>query len=116
MANKMHIKEINIENFKCFHGKFNLKLNKGLNILVGDNETGKSTILEAMHLALSGWLNGKYLRNDLTQSLFNNETVEEYLRKVNDKQQQNDAVLPYILIEVFIEGEGLALFQGDRNS
>ena len=51
MISKMYIKEINIENFKCFKGKFNLKLNEGLNILVGDNEAGKSTILEAIHLA-----------------------------------------------------------------
>ena len=49
----MYIKKIIIENFKCFEGGFPLELNKGLNILVGDNEAGKSTILEAIHLALS---------------------------------------------------------------
>jgi putative ATP-dependent endonuclease of OLD family len=77
----MHIKEINIENFKCFKGKFNLKLNEGLNILVGDNEAGKSTILEAIHLVLTGLFNGRYLKNELTQYLFNNEVVAEYCRR-----------------------------------
>ncbi len=68
----MYIDKIIIENFKCFKGQFPLKLNKGLNILVGDNETGKSTILEAIHLVLSGLLNGKYIKLKLTQDLFNN--------------------------------------------
>lgn len=113
---KLFIKEISIENFKCFKGKFCLKLNEGLNILVGDNETGKSTILEAIHLTLSGWLNGRYLKNELTQHLFNNEVVAEYLAKINDKERQSDPVLPHILIEMFIGGEDLPLFQGDGNS
>lgn len=113
---KLFIKELTIENFKCFKGKFSLKLSEGLNILVGDNEAGKSTILEAIHLTLSGWLNGRYLRNELTQYLFNNEVVAEYLAKINDKEKQKEAVLPFILIEVFIDGKDLPLFQGDGNS
>jgi len=66
----MNISQIKIKNFKCFKGEFSLELNKGLNILVGDNETGKSTILEAIHLALSGLLNGRYLKIELSQYLF----------------------------------------------
>lgn len=112
----LYIKEINIENFKCFKGKFSLKLNEGLNIIAGDNETGKSTILEAIHLTLSGWLNGRYLKNELTQYLFNNDIVAEYLVKINDKKNQQSATLPYFLIEIFIAGDDLALFQGNGNS
>ena len=46
---QMHIAKITIENFKCFEGRFSLGLNEGKNILVGNNEAGKSTILEAIH-------------------------------------------------------------------
>ncbi|MDO8660035.1 MAG: AAA family ATPase [Candidatus Parcubacteria bacterium] len=109
----MYIKEVNIENFKCFKGKFNLKLNEGLNILVGDNEAGKSTILEAIHLALSGLFNGRYLKNELTQYLFNNEVVAEYVEKLSKGES---ATLPHILIEVFVVGDDLAKFEGDSNS
>ncbi|MFA6415965.1 MAG: AAA family ATPase [Candidatus Paceibacterota bacterium] len=109
----MYIKEVNIENFKCFKGKFNLKLNEGLNILVGDNEAGKSTILEAIHLALSGLFNGRYLKNELTQYLFNNEIVAEYIEKLS---RGESVALPYILIEIFIIGDNLAKFEGDSNS
>lgn len=65
---KMHITKVNIVNFKCFDGLFTLDLNPNLNILVGDNEAGKSSILEAINLALSGWINGRYLLTELSQS------------------------------------------------
>ena len=48
----MYIDKIKIVNFKSFEGEFELKLNRDLNIIVGDNEAGKSTILEAINLVL----------------------------------------------------------------
>ena len=52
------VEEVKILNYKCFEN-FKIVLNKNLNIIVGNNEEGKSTILEALHLALSGLVNGK---------------------------------------------------------
>jgi putative ATP-dependent endonuclease of OLD family len=109
----MNITKVIIENYKCFNGKFSFVPNKGLNLLVGDNESGKSTILEAIHLALTGLLNGRYLKNELTQYLFNIDSVNAYLNNLNDG---NIAKLPYILIELTFEGEDIALFEGDGNS
>ena len=109
----MKIDRIKIVNFKCFKGEFNLELNDGLNILVGDNESGKSTILEAIHLALTGLFNGRYLKNELTQYLFNNEIVAEYLKNITNG---NTAIQPFILIEVFIRGDDLAQLEGNGNS
>lgn len=80
----MHIDKVTIENFKCFKGQFCLELSKGLNVLVGNNETGKSTILEAIHLALCGLLNGRYLKQELTQDIFNNDIRNEYLMSLKD--------------------------------
>ena len=108
----MTIKKINIENFKYFKGKFTLELNDKINILVGNNETGKSTILEAIHLALSGLYNGKYLKNDLSQYLFNIDVLNEYFEKINQKE---NVPLPYIKIEVFLENVNAEL-QGKNNS
>jgi len=109
----MKIDRIKIVNFKCFKGEFNLELNDGLNILVGDNESGKSTILESIHLALTGLFNGRYLKNELTQYLFNNEIVAEYLKNITNG---NTAIQPFILIEVFIRGDDLAQLEGNGNS
>ncbi len=112
----MFIKEIIIENFKCFEGKFPLELNQGLNILVGDNETGKSTILEAIHLALSGWIYGRYLRAELTQSLFNNQVVNNY---IDSLKGENRLFPPHISIELYFEiGDNSlkAMFEGNGNN
>jgi len=111
----IHIAEINIENFKCFQGVFNLKLNDGLNILVGDNEAGKSTILEAIHLALSGMFNGKYVKHELTPYLFNNKVVEKYIAGL-DPSSATAPIPPSISIEIFIAGEDVAWLEGDWNS
>lgn len=110
----MEISKVHIENFKIFKGSFKLNLNKGINILVGDNEAGKSTIIEAIHLALTGMLNGRYMKSELTQYIFNSEIVAEYIQSL----EPNNATLPlpHILIEIYMSGEDLAEFEGDGNS
>ncbi|MCW5588089.1 MAG: AAA family ATPase [Legionellales bacterium] len=110
------IEKIVIENFKCFKGRFILNLKRGLNIIVGDNESGKSTILEATHVALTGLFHGKYLKNELTQYLFNNAIVTEFLRKINNEETRGEAILPHILIEVYFSNDQFPLFEGDGNS
>ena len=102
----MNIKRVNIENFKCFKGKFSLDLNPGINILVGNNEAGKSTILEAVHLGLSGILNGRYLKNQLSQYLFNATVVKEYIQSMN---AGSPTVPPQIVIELYFGGRDLPI-------
>jgi len=109
----MNVSKIHIENFKIFKN-FDLILNKGVNILVGNNEAGKSTIIEAIHLALTGLYNGKYLKNELTQYVFNNETITEYIQSLEPNKENKP--LPHILIEIYMDGEDLAEFEGDGNS
>lgn len=108
----MKIKKVVIENYKCFSGRFVFEPNEGLNILVGDNEAGKSTILEAIHLALTGVLNGRYLKNELTQYLFNIESIKNYISGLSGGVPVQP---PHILIELHIEGDDLDLFDGDGN-
>jgi len=108
-----YIEKINIVNYKCFKGLFSLELNKGINIIVGNNEAGKSTILEAMHLALSGLLYGKYLKNELSQYIFNKEIEQEY---INSLFTDNPQKPPSVLIEIFFSGDDLPAFEGDGNS
>lgn len=110
---EMVIEKVNIKNYKCFSGTFSIELNKNINILVGDNESGKSTILEAIHLALSGLLNGRYLRNELSQYLFNHMVVNEWVDKMN---QGKNPPLPEIVIEVFFGKDDYPLFEGNGNS
>lgn len=106
------ITKINIINYKCFKGLFSLDLNPGINIVVGNNEAGKSTILEAIHLALSGLFNGRYLRNELSQYIFNKEIETIYLDKL---KTENPLPPPKIIIEIYFSGEELPEFEGDGN-
>lgn len=107
------IEQINIHNYKCYKGKFTLHLKEGVNIIVGNNESGKSTILEAVHLALTGLLNGRYLKNELSQYIFNKEVETEFLESLETENRQQ---LPHVLIEVFFKGDEFPEFEGDGNS
>lgn len=110
----MAISKVKIQNLKSFKDIFTLTLNKGLNVLVGDNESGKSTILEAIHIALTGLYCGRSIWNELSQYLFNNETVKEYIQSI---QAGNAIAPPELIIEIFFdEPVNAELFEGDANS
>ncbi len=110
----MHITELQISNFKRFHKRFSIPLTSGLNVLVGDNEVGKSTILEAIYLVLTGYYGGRQIRTELTQSLFNNDAVQEYITSL--ASGSTPIALPEILIEAHLEGDDLAMIEGDGNA
>lgn len=109
----MRIARIVAKNFKVLRD-INLSLNKGLTILVGDNEAGKSTLLEAIHLVLTGLLYGRMIANELAPYLFNSQAVAEYLTKLRGGQPQPP---PYILIEAYFDDhQDLAKYRGINNS
>ncbi len=105
----MHISKVLIRNFKCFRSDFVLELNEGMNVLVGDNDSGKSTILEAINLALSGVFHGRFLRNDLSEHVFNRDAVEAYVADPKTGP-------PELLIELYFAGEGGDEYKGNGNS
>ena len=109
----MSINKIKITNFKCFNGTFEIVLNEGLNLLVGNNETGKSTIMEAIQIALTGLYCGRSIRNELSQYLFNNDVVNNYIESVN---AGTPLPPPSICIEVYF---GISIdpsYEGNDNS
>lgn len=49
----MYLSEIMIKNFRCFDASgTTIKLKKGLNILVGENDSGKSAVIDAIRIVL----------------------------------------------------------------
>ena len=107
----MNITKVKIENFKQFEGEFTIELNPKLNILVGDNETGKSTIIEAIYLALTGVYHGKYVKNDITQNLFNASCVKKYLSSLGSSEPE---MLPRLRIELYFNN--YSEMKGNHNS
>lgn len=111
-GDKVAIKKLKIKNFKCFSDWFTVDLTSGINILVGNNGTGKSTILEAVNLVLTGTYHGKNIRNELSQYLFNKAVVDEYLTKVNNGEKIDP---PEIIVEAYFDAD-IPSFLGDGNS
>ena len=107
----MYIKKLKIDNFKCFE-KYEIDFNKDVNVLVGNNDVGKSTILEAIHLCLTGFFRGKYLKNNLIQDVFNNNCVKSYIEGI----RKNKATpLPKCMIELYFD-ECDPILLGKENS
>lgn len=95
------ISKVHIENYKCFE-TLTIEFQKNVNIIVGNNEAGKSTILEAINLCLSGLLHGRYLKNELTEHLFNYNAVHKYLQAF---ETGTPIEPPHILLEVYLDND-----------
>ena len=85
------IKEIRIKGFKKFKN-FTMTFNRTTNILVGDNASGKSTILEAINIVINQWY--QYGDRSLIVDLFNREEVLAF------KEKPCIDTLPQIAIEL----------------
>ncbi|EAE7960605.1 DUF2813 domain-containing protein, partial [Listeria monocytogenes] len=49
----MYIAELEIEDFRGFKGKNNIFLNSGVNVFIGQNNSGKTTIIKVLELLFS---------------------------------------------------------------
>jgi energy-coupling factor transporter ATP-binding protein EcfA2 len=93
------ITKIRIRGYRIYKN-FLLKPNPGVNILVGDNDAGKSTLMEAISLALNGRIGGRGILEELNPHWFNTDVVTEFLtlRRAGMKP-----ALPQILIELYLQ-------------
>ncbi len=112
----MHINRVYIDGFKRLT-KFDLELNPSLNVIVGDNETGKSSVLEAIGLVLTGLYDGRLIQYAIDPYLFNVATVAEYFQK---RRNGENLSAPHILIEAYLQSDDnspeLAKLKGTNNS
>lgn len=106
----MKIQKLKVNNLRKFKGEHTVAFNDDYNILIGDNETGKSTILLALDLVLSGSRNK--VESIGLESLFNIDVIKEYL-DIKDKSFEN---LPYIIIEAYLDENNQPRLNGKQNS
>ncbi|HBN9879502.1 TPA: AAA family ATPase [Pseudomonas aeruginosa] len=104
----MHVKSIALKNFKKFR-EDTLDFNSDVNIFVGDNNSGKSTILEALEIVLNFNYRGRPFQGEFSPDLFNQESVNIFL--ASDKTSKH---LPSLVIEAFIDG--IPDYRGSNNS
>ena len=102
------IRKIKLQNFKRFR-TFEVDFDPSMNILIGDNESGKSTILSALNLVLSG-SRSKVEATGL-ESLFNVESIIEFMAS-----ERKYANLPVLFVEVYLNEQHDEFTYGKNNS
>jgi predicted ATP-dependent endonuclease of OLD family len=97
----MYVKRVYIDGFKRLTD-FDLKLKSSLNVIVGDNETGKSSVLEAIGLVLTGLYDGRIMQYSIDPYLFHAPTVDEFFTKRRKGEHMSP---PGIVIEAYLEND-----------
>lgn len=95
------ITKVIIQGYRKFRS-FTIAPDPATNIIVGDNETGKSTLLEAITLALSGRIDGRWANEELNPYWFNAEDVRDYFAAYAEDSQTH---APSIRIELYFDSE-----------
>lgn len=85
------IKQIAIHGYKKFKD-FQLTFHDGLNVIIGENESGKTTVIEAINIALNQWY--RTADKSIIEELINRELLDEFYASPSI-----DA-LPQIVIEI----------------
>ena len=102
------IVKIKLTNFKRYQ-KFEEQFDERINLLIGDNEAGKSSLLTAIDIVLSGSRNK--VESIGLEYLFNTKVVSDFLesgKKYND--------LPILKIEIFLNEQNNEETNGRINS
>lgn len=103
-----NIKKIKLLNFKRFPS-FTVKFDEKLNLLIGDNEAGKSSVLTAIDLVLSGSRNK--VESIGLENMITIDTIQHFLN--SDKEYKD---LPKLYIELYLNEQNNPDLNGRVNS
>lgn len=103
-----HITKIHLINFKKFQNVC-IPFKKKQNILIGDNEAGKSSVLKAIELVLKG--NPSKILDLGLENLFNSDTINDYM--AGDRNMEN---LPEMIVDLYFDDSTQDMyFHGEQN-
>jgi putative ATP-dependent endonuclease of OLD family len=105
--------KILIKNYRIFEN-FALEFAQGLNILVGDNDAGKTTLLEAVNLALTSRIRGRPLAYELSPYMVNQAAAARYLAALGRGERPTP---PEIVIDLYLDDRPeTAVLTGTNNA
>ncbi|AQQ55530.1 ATP-dependent nuclease [Planococcus lenghuensis] len=100
----MKIDKILIKNYKLFKDQV-IKVNVGYNIFVGNNDSGKSTLLEILQIVISGKMNNYPFERQLKASYFNYQVRQNFILQLQNPESTIEE-LPSIVLEVYFKDVG----------
>jgi putative ATP-dependent endonuclease of OLD family len=107
------LKKIHIHNYRIFQD-FILEFNEDINILVGNNDTGKSTLLEAINLALTGRVRGQRLAQELSPRLIHRDATAAYVDAI---ARGENPTPPDLFIDLYLDtNDQTTTLQGTNNA
>ncbi len=104
------IKKVVLHNFKKFKD-FSADFRDGKNIIVGENESGKSTLLTAIDLTLSASF--AKVEHIGFENLFNTDSIEHF--KKLSKGERCFSKLPILSVDIYLKGLERHEFDGYTN-
>lgn len=107
----MAIKKLLVRNYKSIEDTI-IEMRPDVNIFVGENDSGKSTILEAISIVATGNLNGRSFEKQIKANLFNQNVREKYIASLKNKKFI--MAPPTIIIEAYLDIEDQS-FSGTNN-
>lgn len=105
----MIIERLKLLNFKRFES-LDIPFDKDLNIFVGDNESGKSSILQAIDIVIRG---SRHLVEDIgLEQMINKDAIDKFMSSSSRSIEE----LPILKIELYIQETGDPGMNGKNNS
>ena len=93
----MIVERLIVKGYKLLED-LDINLNQDMNIFVGENDSGKSSVLEALQIATRGRLNRITIDNLISPNIFSKSNRDAYLGAIHEGK---DSLLPEIVIEVY---------------
>ena len=113
----LKISKLKIINYKLFQNVI-IEMNDTMNIFVGENDSGKTTILEALSMVLTGKIGGSNIANRVNLDWFNTNVRKGFIEAI---KAGNTPALPIIEIEAFFSAPdkdeiSTKVYKGTNNS
>jgi len=109
----MPIERLKIKNYRAIRSA-DIRFGEGANIIIGDNEAGKSTLLEAINLCLRCQINRRPLPYELHPFLINTRAVNDFIAS---HRADRPVAPPDVLIELFLkDSDDVSILRGSINS
>ena len=94
----MKISKIYVQNYKLLKEVY-VEVNPDMNVFVGENDAGKSTLLEVISIISSGNLNGYAFHKQIKSNMFNIDVRRDYMDSL--KLKTSSVTLPQIVMEAY---------------